>query len=238
MQAVLLVGGLGTRLRSLSGDRPKPMMPVAGRPFLQYLLVQLKNYGIRDVVLCVGYRAEMIQDHFGRGERLGINVRYSLDTELRGTAGALRLAQEFISGDTFITMNGDSFFDADLQAVVRFHENRRSAATMALVHVEDSSRYGTVDVDDDGRIVGFKEKQWSKAGLVNGGIYVFGREVLGLIPEGRAVSLEHEIFPRLVDTGFDGLPFRAPFVDIGDPEDCLRLQNAPEPLLRVLDQRR
>lgn len=210
------------------------MTSVAGRPFLEYLLLQLKSHHVRDVVLCVGYKGEVIQEYFGRGERLGLRVQYSHETELRGTAGALKLAQELIRGDDVLVMNGDSFLDANLRKLLRFHKTHQCLATIALVSTVNPGRYGTVSIDDRGRIVGFVEKQAAEAGLINGGVYVFRREVLTLIPEDFAVSLEHQVFPNLVGAGLYGVPFRAYFVDIGVPEDCLQLQADPARLLRAV----
>jgi NDP-sugar pyrophosphorylase family protein len=232
MQALILAGGLGTRLHSLLGDWPKPMAPIADRPFLEYLLLQLKKYGITEVILCVGHKGELIQEYFHQGERWGLNIHYSYERELRGTAGALKLAQEFIQGENFLVMNGDSFVDLDLNVLIGYHRIKKALATVALVKVPNIERYGAVEIDEAGKIVRFVEKGQTKSpGLINGGIYVFQREVLELIPEGRPVSLEHEVFPKLIGRGFYGLPLQGYFIDIGVPEDYVRLQADPSRLL-------
>ena len=236
MEAVVLAGGLGLRLRSLLGNVPKALAPVAERPFLEYLILQLKKYEFTEIILCVGYKAEKIQEYFGKGDRLGVRIKYSCEWEnLLGTGGALRLAQPLISGDVFLVLNGDSFFNINLKTLVAYHQEKKAIATMALAVVKDKKRFGTVDVNWKGEIVRFVEKgEAGASGLVNGGIYVFRREVLNLIPEGRQVSLEHEVFPNLIGKGFYGVPFRAFFVDIGVPEDYLRLQADPSLLLMAV----
>jgi len=228
MQAVILAGGLGTRLRPLVDDRNKTMAPVAGRPFLEYLLMRLRRYGVADVVLCVGHGAELIRGYFGTGDGWQMRLRYSREEELRGTGGAIKMAQELIDGESFLVMNGDSVFAVDLYRLADYHRRRNALVTVGLAQVADTRRFGTVETDQTGRVVGFVEKgQGSPSGLINGGIYVFDRGVLDLIPEGRAVSLEHEIFPTLVGREFYGLAFGADFVDMGVPEDYLRLAADP-----------
>jgi len=236
MQTVILAGGLGTRLHSLLGGKPKPMAPIAGRPFLEYVLLWLKKYGFTEVILCIGYQGVFIQKYFGQGERWGLNIRYSHEEELRGTAGALKLAQGFIRGENFLVLNGDSFVDLDLNILIYYHRVRKALASIALVKVPNTARYGAVEIDESGKIMRFMEKEETKTpGLINGGIYVFQREVLELIPEGRPVSLEREIFPKLIGEGFYGLPFQAYFIDIGVPEDYLRLQADPSRLLMAVN---
>src|SRR4051794_6800507 len=136
-RGVVLVGGLGTRLRAAVSDRPKPLAVVGGRPFLEYPLRQLRAAGIKEVVLCVGYGADMIQDAFGTGDELGLEISYSVETSLLGTAGAIKLAEPLLGGSTFVAMNGDSFFDVELETLLRFHESTTAIATLALASVED-----------------------------------------------------------------------------------------------------
>src|SRR5438105_1940963 len=195
MQALILAGGAGTRLRTVLTGLNKPMAPVAGRPFLEYLLLQLKKHGIDEVTLCVGYKADLIQAYFGRGDRWGMQVSYFYETDFRGTAGALKLAEDLLHEDDFFVMNGDSLFAIELCTLMHYH--RKMKATATLAHVDDTQRYGMVGVGELGRIVSFIEKRaGNREGLINGGVYVFAREVLDFIPGGKLVSLEQDILPR------------------------------------------
>jgi len=234
--AVILCGGLGTRLRPLLKDRPKALALVGGRPFLEYLLLQLKRYEINNVILAVRHCGEMIEAYFGSGDNLSLRLSYSYESEPLGTGGALKLAESLIHSEDFLVMNGDSFFNIDLKVLIRYHQKKKALVTIALAQVDNTQRYGTVEVDRKGRIVRFLEKmKGEQAGLINGGIYVFQRKVLELIPEGRPVSLEYEVFPKLIGKGFYGLPFQGYFVDIGVPEDYLRLQADPSRLLTAVN---
>ncbi len=231
MDAFILSGGLGIRLRSVVGDGPKVMGGIAGKPFLEYVILQLKRYGVRRIVLCVGYQAETIQEYFGRGERLGVQLGYSVESEPLGTAGALKLAAPLIESTEVLVLNGDSFFDLNLERLLEYHHRRKARATIALAEVENAHRYGSVEINTHGEIVCFLEKAQEGPGRINGGIYVLGSEILAVIPEGRAVSLEREIFPKLIGHGFFGFSSDAYFVDIGVPEDFLGLQASPSRLL-------
>ncbi len=212
------------------------MAEVADRPFLEYLLLQLNRQGIVDVVLCVGHQAEGIWEYFEDGVQWGMRLRYSVEHELLGTAGALKLAEPLIDAASFLVMNGDSFFAIDLRELVHHHEAKRSLATIALAHMEDLARFGTVELDEAGRIVRFVEKApGRRSGLINSGIYVLEHDVLDLIPEGQAVSLEREIFPTLIGNAFYGVPLRAYFVDIGVPSDYLMLREDPARLLTLIE---
>jgi NDP-sugar pyrophosphorylase family protein len=237
MQALILAGGAGTRLRSVLPDLNKPMAPVAGKPFLEYLLMQLKRYGINEVTLCVGYKADLIRSYFSTGERWGIQISYSYEADFCGTAGALKLAENLIHGKDFLVMNGDSLLDIELPALISYHFDMQAKATLALAYVNDTRRYGAVDMDKSGRIVQFNEKREGNGeGLINGGIYVFTREVLGCIPEGQPVSLEKEILPMFTGKDLYGLASRGYFVDIGVPADYEGLCSNPAHLQAAVDQ--
>lgn len=233
--AVIIAGGLGIRLRSILGACPKPMAPIAGRPFLTYLLLQLRKQCVENIILLVGYQSKMIEAFFRNGGKWNLHLVYSKESKPMGTGGALKLAESLIDSEYFLIMNGDSFFHIDLNTLIRFHRNKRSLATIALANVENTERYGAVEINEEGEIMRFLEKeQTGRTGLINGGIYVFQRDVLDLIPEGQAVSLEREIFPRLIGKGLYGLPFQGYFVDIGVPADYLRLRADPSRLLAAV----
>ena len=236
MQALILAGGAGTRLRPLLGEFNKPMAPIAGRPFLEYLLLQLKKHEIDEVTLCVGYKADLVQSYFGMGDRWGMQVSYSCETDFLGTAGALKLAEDHLHEKDFFVMNGDSVFDIDLRMLMHYHRNMQATATLALAHVDDTERYGVVGINALGRIVSFVEKREGDAGgLINGGVYVFAREVLDFIPGGQLVSLEQDILPGLIGRDLYGLPLKGYFVDIGVPADYTRLRSDPARLLAAVD---
>jgi NDP-sugar pyrophosphorylase family protein len=237
MQALILAGGAGTRLRPVLTGLNKPMAPIAGRPFLEYLLLQLKKYEIDEVTLCVGYKADLIQSYFGVGDRWGMQVSYSYETDFLGTAGALKLAEELIHEEDFFVMNGDSLLDIELRMLMHYHRDMKAMATLALAHVDDTQRYGAVGTNELGRIVSFIEKrEGNTEGLINGGVYVFAREVLDFIPGGQPVSLERDILPKLIGRGLYGLPLTGYFVDIGVPADYMRLRSTPTQLLAAVDQ--
>ena len=240
MQALILAGGEGTRLRSVLGENlNKPMAPIAEKPFLEYLVTLLHKQGIDDIILCVGYKAALIESYFGRGDRWGVRLTYSRDTELLGTGGALKLAEHLLLGDEFIMLNGDSFFDVDLGDLARLHYEVGADATLALAQVSNAQRFGAVCLDDERRIIGFTEKDDEvRPGLINGGIYVLSRDVLRLIPPGRFCSLEREVFPLLMARKLYGQPYQGFFIDIGVPADYERLQADPSPLLAANGDRR
>lgn len=235
-QALILAGGAGTRLRPVLPGLNKPMAPISGRPFLEYLFLQLKKHGVEDVTLCVGYKAHLIEAYCGTGERWGLRLSYSHETDFLGTGGALKHAEELIHADNFFVMNGDSLLDVDLRALMRHHRDSHALATLALATVEDTRRYGAVSLDQSRRIVKFIEKGGSHAeGLINGGVYVFARKVLDVIPGGQPVSLERDVLPALIEQGLYGLPSNGYFVDIGVPADYLALQSDPSRLLSAVE---
>jgi len=220
MKAVLLVGGLGTRLRPSVSGTPKVLASLDGRPFLELLVRQLASQGIRHLVMCTGYLAEQIKDQFGDGGPFGVAIEYSQEDVPLGTAGALALSKRFLAHQSdFLVLNGDSFFDVDFQELITFHANHGGIASIAAVAVENASRYGTLRLGENGRVVGFQEKNGrEEPGTVNAGVYVFRHDVLENIPNGPA-SLERDIFPQVLSEGVFALTKNGLFIDIGTPED-------------------
>jgi len=223
VSAVLLVGGKGTRLRSVVPSAPKPMAALGGQSFLELLVRQLRSQGIRRLVMCSGYLAEQIEEKFGDGSAWDVSIAYSREQEPMGTGGAVKLARpHFDVHPDFLVMNGDSFLETDFARLVQFHRERKGLASMAVVPVEDAGRYGTVRVDSGNRVTGFTEKTGAgAAGLINAGVYVFNREVFEHIPEGPA-SLEKDVFPGVLERGVYALEQSGIFIDIGTPEDYAR----------------
>ena len=217
IEAAILAGGLGTRLRSSVADRPKVLAEVAGRPFLAHLLDRLGAQGVRRAILCTGYLGDQIERAFGarHGE---LELAYSVEPEPLGTGGALRLMAEQLRGEEALVLNGDSFVDADLGALVESHRRRACAGTILLKEVEDAGRYGRVERDPSGRISAFREKVSGGRGWINAGIYVLSRGLLESIPAGEAISLEQDILPGWVPEGLCGHETEGSFIDIGTPE--------------------
>ena len=223
--AVLLVGGMGTRLRSVVPDAPKPLASVGNKAFLELLVRQLRDQDIRQIVMCTGYRAEQIEGYFRDGRHYGVSIRYSRELEPQGTGGAIKLTETFLQAEAqFIVMNGDSFMQVNFAELLEFHDDRRAILSMAVRRVLDAGRYGTVELDANHRVIAFSEKTGlNQAGIVNAGVYVFSREVLQMIPQGPC-SLEKDILPKLLDRGVYALEQRGEFIDIGTPEDYARAQ--------------
>ena len=218
VSAVILAGGLGTRLRAAVADRPKGLAVVAGRSFLSYVLDQVADAGVREVVLCTGHLADQIEAAFGRQYR-GMEIRYSRERSPLGTGGALRLALPRATGRTLLVMNGDSFCRADLGAFLSAYRQYRNEPTLLLVEVADARRFGRVVCDDAGRVVRFAEKgEESGGGWVNAGIYLLQKSMAEDIPSGQPVSLEREVFPAWIGQGLRGHRTESPFLDIGTPE--------------------
>ena len=217
------------------GNLPKPMASVGGKPFLEYLLLQLKSCGVTNVVLSVGYQAKVIEQYFRNGNSLGLHIRYCREETPLGTAGALKLAQTLVKTQDFLALNGDSFFGIDLRVLMEYHRQQGARVTVALAEVENAKRFGSVQIGCDGQIVEFHEKGRRTRGLVNGGIYVVRKEVLNSITPECIVSLEHEIFPSMIGHGLHGSSFRGFFVDIGTPEDYRRLRRDPNLLLDAME---
>ncbi len=224
--ALVLAGGLGSRLRPVVGALPKVLAPVAGQPFLYHLLDYLHGQGLSDILLSTGYGAEQVMDYCQDGARWDVRVRYSREAEPLGTGGAIKHAEPLIASDPFLALNGDSLVRADLARLLGLHAERRARITMALVEVPDKGRFGSVVLAGDGAIAAFNEKGDRGVGLINAGIYVIDRGALDAIPAGRSVSLEREVFPGFVGKGLYGAVVPGPFLDIGTPEDYALGQTA------------
>lgn len=225
LPALLLVGGMGTRLRPVLSSKPKPLAPIGKIPFLELLVLQLRSQGIRRLVMCTGFQSEQIEEELGDGRKWDVTIEYSRESRPLGTAGAIKHAADLVlDASDFLVMNGDSFLEIDFHRLVRFHQERKGWAGIAVRRVADAARYGTVEVDEQSRVVCFSEKRGlSKPGLINGGIYVFKREVLQALPEGPA-SLEKDVLPGLIEHGTFALEQDGIFIDIGTPEDYARAQ--------------
>jgi mannose-1-phosphate guanylyltransferase len=226
MQAIVLVGGEGTRLRPLTSDVPKPAVTLVDRPFLAYAIEWLAAHGVSEVVLACGFLPDVLREALGEQERAGVSITYVAEPEPLGTAGAIRFAAEALGDrleDRFFALNGDVLADLDLSALLRAHEERGARATIGLYPVEDSSAYGLVRCDDQGGVLEFLEKTGEEVpGEINAGAYVLDRSVLDLVPARQAVSIEREVFPRLVGGGLSALLLDGYWMDIGTPERYLQ----------------
>lgn len=217
--ALILAGGLGKRLRSVVLDRPKPMAMVRGVPFLEMLIDSLADKGVRRFVLLTGYKAEAIEDHFGSNYRRDLEIVFSHEHSPLGTGGAVRNADAFATYPSLL-VNGDTFFDVDLRKLLQFHMDTGVDVTLSLFKVEDVSRYGSVEVDQRGMVIGFREKDENitEPGLINAGLSLLSKHLINSLPPG-SFSMEREIFPSLVGSGkMFGLLQQRPFFDIGTPE--------------------
>jgi D-glycero-alpha-D-manno-heptose 1-phosphate guanylyltransferase len=213
----ILAGGLGTRLRPAIGDRAKVVADVDGRPFLRHLLDQVAASGFRDIVLCVGWRADEVEAALGAAHG-PLRLRYSREAEPLGTGGALRLALPLLDAPDVLVMNGDSFCEVDLAAAWAWHRARRAEATLVAIEVPDASRYGRVEIDAEDRVRRFVEKQQDgAAGWINAGIYLLARARLAALPSGRALSLERDVLPGWIAAALYGYRVRGRFIDIGTP---------------------
>jgi D-glycero-alpha-D-manno-heptose 1-phosphate guanylyltransferase len=219
-EAIILAGGLGTRLRSVTGaDMPKPMAEVANRPFLYYVLKQLKRWNTERIVLSVGYKHESIREHFN-DEFIGMELVYSVEHEPLGTGGAIRQSLEYLNGNDCFILNGDSFFDVDLDALEQLRISHQADLTMALKHVEKSDRYGTVKLNEQNRVTQFNEKQYVESGFINAGIYSTTKSLLHKLPSSQKFSFEHDYLKAFANRdAIYGLTGEGYFIDIGVPED-------------------
>jgi NDP-sugar pyrophosphorylase family protein len=232
MQAVVLCGGLGTRLSGVVPHLPKALAPVAGRPFLHYLLTDLAAAGVFDVVLCTGHRSETIEAEFVGDARCGLSICYSKEYKPLGTAGALKNAERHVHSNPFLLLNGDSLLDVDFERLIAAHKSSGAIATLALARVAQPERYGSVILDANGEVRAFSEKtsvhgetSSNSSCWINGGVYALDRKIFGGIPEaGRAISFERKILPALVRRCLFGFLCDGFFIDIGVPEDYERAQ--------------
>jgi mannose-1-phosphate guanylyltransferase len=224
MQAVILVGGEGTRLRPLTSTVPKPVVPLVDRPFISFMLEWLCQHGIDDVVMSCGFLATSVRNVLGDGSRYGIRLRFVEEPDPRGTAGALKFASSMLD-ERFLMLNGDVLTDIDLTEQIAQHERTGARATLALVPVEDPSAYGLVHLHDDRAVKDFVEKPSPDAidtNLISAGAYVLERDILDLVEPGRNVSIEREVWPRLIGAGLYGYPSESYWLDIGTPARYLQ----------------
>lgn len=221
--AIILAGGLGTRLKEVVSDLPKPMASVNGKPFLHYVFEYLKEQGITMVVLAVGYKHEVIKAFFGNSY-LNIDIRYSIEEEPLGTGGAIKQAFDLVVKEAFV-INGDTFFDVSLRALYSFYSSKHADLAMALKQLKNFDRYGTVIVNDDDRVVQFEEKKLMEEGLINGGVYLMKKNIFNKTGDEKKFSFEKDVLEKYVGTlKYYGKSFENYFIDIGIPTDYAQAQ--------------
>ena len=218
-EAIILAGGFGTRLREVVANVPKPMAQVADRPFLDYLFEYLEHHGVKRAVLSVGFQGDIVQNHY-QDKYGAIDLEYAFEEEPLGTGGAIRFALSKCHSENVLILNGDTFFDVDLNALNDFHEH----STMVLREVERPDRYGTLELDESSNITSFMEKRKGlTTGLINGGVYVINKSTFGDFDLGDKFSIENEFFaPHCQAISLKGFVSEGYFIDIGIPEDYYR----------------
>ncbi len=223
-EAIILAGGMGTRLQSVITEIPKPMAPVGNQPFLEILLSNLDGQGIEHVILSVGYKHEIISSHFGNQFR-NISIDYAIENEPLGTGGAVSLAIEKLRDTSFFMMNGDTLFDVDLKDFNKFHDEHASDLSIALKPVSNQDRYGLVKVNTNNRIIDFSEKQFITHGLINGGIYATTSSFIKSLSLPLKYSWENEVLEKQIEPSkMYGYKTDSYFIDIGIPEDYAKAQ--------------
>ena len=224
--AILLVGGMGTRLHPLTLHTPKPMLPVAGVPFTEHQILKAREAGISEIVLATSFKAELFEPYFGDGSNFGISIKYAVEKEPLGTGGAIANAAQSLSGDGAVAIfNGDVLSSHDLAAQLAFHDSHDADVTLYLTEVADARAFGAVELDSENRVLAFNEKMENPpTNMINAGCYTFSRSALDRIPVGRVVSVERETFPELLATGARVFGFvdRGYWLDIGTPAALLK----------------
>lgn len=224
MKGIIIAGGAGTRLRPLTYTRPKPLIPVVNRPFLEYQVALLKRHGIDEIIFATNYMAEKIEEHFGDGSAFGVRMKYAIEETPLGTAGAIKNAQAVAGRDSVIVLNGDILTDFDISAIIQFHKEKKAIVTLTLKEVPSPSPYGVIMTDAEGRVQEFREPSEATKKMlaanpnieptgvdyINAGIYILEPEALDAIPSGRPVSIERETYPKLLE---EGAPFYAVALD-------------------------
>ena len=224
MKAVILAGGKGTRLRPLTERLPKPMVPIMGKPLLERTLEVLKLHGVDEIVLSTCYKADAIKDYFGDGSDMGIKIHYAYEDFPLGTGGAIKNSEKYFD-DTFFVLNADIVSNINFSEMLRFHKRKKADVTIAVTHVANPSAYGVIEYDNDDFAISFREKPKEIVShYINAGVYIFEPDVLKKIPSRRAVSVEREVFPKLLERGrkiavYKGCNY---WLDIGTPEKYIQ----------------
>jgi NDP-sugar pyrophosphorylase family protein len=223
MQALILAGGMGTRLGNFVKDDPKPLLNVNGRPFVLNIVERLISQGITEIIFCLGYKAKKIIEYFGDGSELKIKISYVLEDNLKGTAGAIRGALKNIDNNEIIVLNGDSFCFFDLEGLMNFHYSKKAIATLTAIKIDNPDRYGLIDFNKNGKIKNFKEKEKGKVGnkpsFINAGVYILNKEIISEINYDANTSLEQDVLPCYIDNNlYVFLLDNNRFIDIGTPK--------------------
>jgi len=225
--AVILAGGFGTRLRSVINNTPKPMAPINNFPFLYYQLNYLKSYGIKKIIFSIGYMADDIKNYFGYSFS-NLNIEYVIEKAPMGTGGGIRLALQESEENLVLVLNGDSFFDINLNQFYNYHITENAQISLALREVDDASRYGTIVKNEENKIISFQEKNnLSQPGIINGGVYIIDSSLyLKHTPSEKNFSIEKDFFEKQITTlSIKGFQFNGYFIDIGIPEDYQKAQH-------------
>ena len=227
MKAIILIGGLGTRLRPLTCNIPKPLLPVMNKPFLLYQIELLKKHGIKDIILCMAYLPAEFKKFLGNGSKYGVKISYAIEKVPLGTGGAIKNAEKYVDSPVII-FNGDVLTDVNLTELIKYHKEKKSKATITLVRVHDPSHYGLVETQPDGQILRFLEKPSLNeitCDTINAGIYIFDPEIFHEIPAGTVYSVERGLFPKLLDmeTPFYSYIYSGYWIDIGTTDKYLKV---------------
>lgn len=218
LQAVILAGGMGTRLRGIVNDIPKTMAIIKGKPFLEYIICQLVRFQVKDIIICVGYLGNVIEEYFGNGFKWGVSIRYAREKKLLGTAGSLANTLGMLNKE-FLVINGDTYVPINFRDLIESWGNDSADAMIVLCYVRDCEDYGQVKINEQKRVTNFIGRVSCQEGYVNAGVYIFKKEIIKMIPQGNVVSLEKEILPLMVDKFFvRAFVIDKMFVDIGNPE--------------------
>lgn len=222
MQAVILVGGEGARLRPLTYELPKPMVPICGKPFAQYQIELLKRHGIEEIIFSCGYKWNAFEEYFGDGSQWGLKIHFVVENHPLGTGGAIKNVEPLLNGTDFLVFNGDILSQFDLTDAIDFHKKKGSHCTIALTPVEDPSLYGVVEMDKTGKILNFVEKpkrEEARSNRINAGLYVMNPQFLKMMEKDEKYSIEREIFPKMLenDTPMYGYNYPGYWMDIGTP---------------------
>tara|TARA_Y100000310_G_scaffold24162_1_gene23200 strand:- start:310 stop:1011 length:702 start_codon:yes stop_codon:yes gene_type:complete len=223
MKAVILAGGLGTRLRPLTNKKPKPMLPLGGKPILAHVIKWIKKNGIKEIVLCVSYLHNTIEDYFEDGQRFGVKIKYAISSKPLATAGQLKTAQKFID-DTFVCVYGDTLLDFNLKNMISEHKKKKSFITMSLYEHKTNIRYGIIDTKNNGKVLGWNEKPEIKS-KINMGCYVMEPATLSIIPKNRSFGMDTVVKKAISQRkAVNSFLSKKGFIDIGDKKTYQKIK--------------